>query len=125
YAAKSAPGPGRAFRPRPLDPGRLRYAAAAMLVANFLLLLLVPVAMLSWVSLLPFYQPLSAAAFDLVTLANYRTVFSPDHVGLIVNTLLVATVTATIAVALTFAAAWLSVRRGARRRRARPPPPPP
>src|SRR5262249_56803925 len=104
---------GKGFRPRPFDLGRLRYAAAAMLVANFLLLLLVPVAMLSWVSLLPFYQPLSAAAFDLVTLANYRTVFSPDHVGLIVNTLLVATATATIAVALTFAAAWLSVRRAA------------
>ena len=111
HADKFATVTGKGFRPRPFDLGRLRYAAAAMLVANFLLLLLVPVAMLSWVSLLPFYQPLSAAAFDLVTLANYRTVFSPDHVGLIVNTLLVATATATIAVALTFAAAWLSVRR--------------
>ena len=111
HADKFATVTGKGFQPRPFDLGRLRYAAAAMLVANFLLLLLVPVAMLTWVSLLPFYQPLSAAAFDLVTLANYRTVFSPDHVGLIVNTLLVATATATIAVALTFAAAWLSVRR--------------
>src|SRR5215831_15220764 len=112
HADKFATVTGKGFRPRPFDLGRLRHAAAAVLIANFVLLLLVPVAMLTWVSLLPFYQPLSAAALELVTLANYRTVFSPDHVGLIVNTLLVATATATIAVALTFLAAWLVVRRG-------------
>jgi iron(III) transport system permease protein len=83
-----------------------------VLVLNFVLLLAVPMAMLVWVSLLPFYQPPSVAALKLVTLDNYRTVFSPDHVGLIVNTLLVSTATATIAVALTFLAAWLAVRRG-------------
>jgi iron(III) transport system permease protein len=80
-------------------------------VLNFLLLLAVPIAMLAWVSLLPFYQPVSTAALARVTLDNYRTVFSADHVGLIANTLLVAVATATLAVALTFLAAWLAVRR--------------
>src|SRR5262245_26211439 len=102
---------GKGFRPRPFELGRLRYAAAAVLAVDFVLLLVVPVAMLAWVSLLPFYQPVSAAALKLVTLDNYRTVFSPDHVGLIANTLIVAVATATIAVALPFLAAWLSVRR--------------
>jgi iron(III) transport system permease protein len=101
----------KGFRARPFDLGRLRYAAAAVLILNFVLLLLVPVAMLIWVSVLPFYQPVSAAALKLVTLDNYRTVLSSDHLDLIANTLLVATATATIAVALTFTAAWLSVRR--------------
>ncbi len=111
HAERFATITGKGFRPRPFDLGRLRYAAAAILVLNFLLLLLVPIAMLAWVSLLPFYQPLSMAALARVTLDNYRTVFSPDHVGLIANTLLVAVATATLAVALTFVAAWLAVRR--------------
>ena len=111
HAERFATITGKGFRPRPFDLGRLRYAAAGILVLNFLLLLLVPIAMLAWVSLLPFYQPLSMAALARVTLDNYRTVFSPDHVGLIANTLLVAVATATLAVALTFLAAWLAVRR--------------
>ena len=111
HAERFATITGKGFRPRPFDLGRLRYLAAGILVLNFLLLLAVPIAMLAWVSLLPFYQPISTAAFALVTLDNYRTVFSPDHVGLIANTLLVAVATATLAVALTFLAAWLAVRR--------------
>jgi iron(III) transport system permease protein len=111
HAERFATITGKGFRPRPFDLGRARYAASAVLVVNFVLLLVVPMAMLAWVSLLPFYQPVSAAALKLVTLNNYRTVFSPDHVELIANTLVVAVATATLAVALTFVAAWLAVRR--------------
>jgi iron(III) transport system permease protein len=111
HAERFATVTGKGFRPRPFDLGRLRYATAGILVLNFLLLLAVPIAMLTWVSLLPFYQPVSTAALARVTLDNYRTVFSADHVGLIANTLLVAVATATLAVALTFLAAWLAVRR--------------
>jgi iron(III) transport system permease protein len=111
-AEKFATITGKGFRPRPFDLGWLRIVTAAVLVLNFVLLLVVPVAMLAWVSLLPFYQPPSAAALKLLTFENYRTVFSPDHVGLIANTLMVSVTTATIAVLLTFLAAWLVVRRG-------------
>ena len=111
HAERFATITGKGFRARPFDLGHLRYAAAAALVLNFVLLLLVPVAMLIWVSLLPFHQPVSAAALRLVTLDNYRTVLSSDHLELIANTLMVAVATATIAIALTFTAAWLSVRR--------------
>jgi iron(III) transport system permease protein len=102
---------GKGFRPRPFPLGPLRPVAAAVLGINFAVLLLVPMLMLVWVSLLPFYAPLSAAALKLVTLANYRIVLAPEHLDLLLNTLLVATATATLAVALTFFAAWLSVRR--------------
>ena len=81
---------GKGFRPRPFDLGRLRYVAAAMLVFNFVLLLLVPMLMLVWVSLLPFFQPVSAAAFKLVSLNNYRTVLASDHLDLMINTFIVA-----------------------------------
>jgi iron(III) transport system permease protein len=102
---------GKGFRPRPFDLGRLRYVAAAVLVFNFVWLLLVPMLMLVWVSLLPFFQPVSAAAFKLISLNNYRTVLASDHVELLINTMLVAVATATIAVTLTFLAAWIAVRR--------------
>jgi iron(III) transport system permease protein len=111
HAERFATITGKGFRPRPFDLGPLRYAAAAVLVVNFALLLVVPMAVLAWVSLLPFYQPVSAAALGRLTFDNYRTVFSPEHIELIVNTLLVAVATATLAVALTFVAAWLAVRR--------------
>ena len=111
HAERFATITGKGFRPRLFDLGRLRFLTAAMLVVNFVLLLLVPVAMLTWVSLLPFYQPVSAGALGRLTLDNYRAIFSSDHVELIANTLLVAATTATLAVALTFVAAWLVVRR--------------
>ena len=102
---------GKGFRPRPFDLGRLRWVAATVLVFNFVLLLLVPMAMLGWISLLPFFAPVSAASLKLVSLNNYRTVLASDHLELMTNTMLVAVATATCAVALTFFAGWLAVRR--------------
>lgn len=111
HAEKFATITGKGFRPRPFDLGRLRYVAAAVLVVYFVLLLLVPMLMLVWISLLPFFQPVTAAAFKLITLSNYRTVLASDHLELMINTLLVAVATATLAVAITFLGAWLAVRR--------------
>jgi iron(III) transport system permease protein len=111
HAERFATITGKGFRPRPFELGPLRVMAGAVLVVNFVLLLVLPLATLLWVSLLPFYQPVSAAVLKLITLDNYRTVLSSDHLELIGNTLAVAVATATIAVALTFLAAWLAVRR--------------
>src|SRR5262249_53013729 len=68
HAEKFATITGKGFRPRPFDLGPLRHVAAVLLVLNFVLLLVVPIAMLTWVSLLPFYQPIGPAALKLVTL---------------------------------------------------------
>jgi iron(III) transport system permease protein len=112
HAERFATITGKGFRPRPFDLGRLRYVAAAILVVDFVLLLVVPMAMLGWISLLPFFAPVSAASFKLISLNNYRTVLASDHIELMTNTMLVAVATATFAVTLTFFAAWLAVRRG-------------
>jgi iron(III) transport system permease protein len=111
HAERFATITGKGFRPRPFDLGRLRYVAAGILVFNFVLLLLVPMLMLVWVSLLPFFQPVSAAAFKLISLSNYRTVLDSGQFELMINTMIVAVSTATIAVTLTFLAGWLAVRR--------------
>jgi len=110
HADRYATVTGRGFRPRPFDLGWRRYIAASLLVVNFLLLIVVPMAMLIWASLLPFYQPISIAALKLMTLDNYRAVLASD-LGLVANTLVVAIVTATVVMSLTFVAAWLAVRR--------------
>ncbi len=102
---------GRGFRPRPFDLGRLRLPAAVFLAINFVLLLVVPMTMLVWVSLLPFYQPPSVAAFSLLTLENFRTVLSPEYLQPVVNTVMVAATAATVTVALTAVAAWLAQHR--------------
>src|SRR5262249_49783551 len=81
---------GKGFRPRPFDLGRLRPVAGSLLVLNFVLLLLVPMLMLVWVSLLPFFQPVTAAAFKLISFNNYRTVLASGQLELVINTLLVA-----------------------------------
>ncbi len=111
HAERFATITGKGFRPRPFDLGRLRYVAAGILIFNFVLLLLVPMLMLVWVSLLPFFQPVSAAAFKLISLNNYRTVLDSGQFELMLNTLTVAVTTATLAVGLTFLAGWLAVRR--------------
>ena len=111
HAERFATITGKGFRPRPFDLGRLRYVAAAVLVFNFVWLLLVPMLMLVWISLLPFFQPVTAAAFKLISLNNYRTVLDSSHIELMTNTLIIAAATATIAVLLTFLSAWLAVRR--------------
>jgi len=111
HAERFATITGKGFRPRPFDLGRLRYVAAGILIFNFVLLLLVPMLMLVWVSLLPFFQPVTAAAFKLISLSNYRTVLDSGQFELMLNTLMVAVATATVAVGLTFLAGWLAVRR--------------
>src|SRR5205814_5959438 len=89
HAERFATISGKGFRPRPFQLGTLRTPAAAILVVNFVLLILVPMLMLLWVSLLPFFQPVTAAAFKLLTLGNYRTVLSSSgDIELMVNTLL-------------------------------------
>jgi iron(III) transport system permease protein len=111
HAERFATITGKGFRPRPFDLGRWRYLAAAILAFNFVLLLLVPMSMLVWVSLLPFLQPVTLAAFKLISFNNFRTVLYSGELELMVNTLIVAVATATIAVGLTFLAGWLAVRR--------------
>src|SRR5262249_58897505 len=48
----------------------------------------------------------------LIGVKTYRTLLDSGHIELLINTLLAAVATATIAVTLTFLGAWLAVRRG-------------
>jgi iron(III) transport system permease protein len=103
---------GKGFRPRVMDLGKWRFATAGALVVLFLILIGLPVAIVLFASLLPFYDGVHAAAFSQFTLDNYRHVWSSasftESIG---NTVILGVVTASIVGPFTALCAWLAVRR--------------
>lgn len=103
---------GRGFRSRPFDLGAARYAGAAVILFNFLLLLGLPAGGLIWLALMPFTQGISRHAFSLLTLDNFRTVLhSTFYLDLVWQTLLMSAGAATAIMVLTILCGWLAVRR--------------
>ncbi len=103
---------GKNFRPNRIPLGKYRPLGGAILILNFLCLLILPMLVLVWASLLPFYQTVRASAFKLLSFKHYIRIFESDrYLSLLGNTLLVAVVTATIVMVITAVAAWLSVRK--------------
>jgi iron(III) transport system permease protein len=103
---------GKGFRPRIIDVGRWRYLSAAILLALFLIVTVIPVTMLVFTSLQPFYDGISIAALARSSLDNYRVLLGPgDFRDSIVNTLILGAATATIVTPFTALCAWLVVRR--------------
>ena len=103
---------GKSFRPRILDLGPWRYLTAAVLTGLFLIVTIVPVAILAFTSLQPFYEGVSFEALGRSSLDNYRVLLGPGSFrDSIVNTLILGAATATFVVPFTALCAWLVVRR--------------
>jgi iron(III) transport system permease protein len=103
---------GKGYRPRIIDLGRGRHLAAALLLATFLLVTVLPVGMLGFTSLQPFYEGVTAESLARFTLDNYATILAPGSFrASIANTLLLGAATATAVVPFTALCAWLAVRR--------------
>ena len=103
---------GKGYRPRIIDLGRSRFAAAALLLVTFLLVTALPVGMLVFASLQPFYEGLTPESFRRLTLDNYATILAPGSFrSSIANTLVLGAATATAVVPFTALCAWLAVRR--------------
>jgi iron(III) transport system permease protein len=102
---------GKGYRPRPIHLGKWRYIAFAMVSFYVFLTVIAPLAVLMWVSLLPFFQAPSRATLQLVSLKNYLAVINQDLViGAVVNTIVVGVATATLVLLLAFAISWVVVR---------------
>jgi iron(III) transport system permease protein len=103
---------GKGYRPRIIDLGRGRFVASALLLATFLLVTALPVGMLAFTSLQPFYEGLTAESLERFTLDNYATILAPGSFrSSIANTFLLGAATATAVVPFTALCAWLAVRR--------------
>jgi iron(III) transport system permease protein len=102
---------GRGFRPRQIDLGPWRYVAVAVFLVYFLLIVLLPFAVLLWSSFQKFYSVPSMEAIQRMTFEPYRTVL--DHPGLwrsVWNSLVLAVGSATLIMLVTSVICWIVVK---------------
>jgi iron(III) transport system permease protein len=103
---------GRGYRPRVINLGPWRYATAALLLLIFILVIVLPLGILIFTSLVPFYDGLHWDSFSRLTLDNYAVLFGPGSFrDSIFNTLVLGVATACTVVPFTALCAWLAVRR--------------
>ncbi|WP_158602701.1 ABC transporter permease [Jiangella rhizosphaerae] len=109
---------GKGFRPRPLDLGRWRWPVSVLFALYFVVVVVLPVAILVWMSLLPYYQTPSIDALDTLTLRNYERMFDmPGVVDAVRNSAILAVTSATAVMLFTSVVAWFVLKsrmRGAR-----------
>lgn len=101
---------GKAYRPHRFDLGSWRWVGGILMLVLPLLQVL-PLTAIAWSSLLPFAQAPSIKALSMVSFNNYRSAFADSSiVGSVFNSLTVSVTSATVAILITFIAAWLIVR---------------
>src|SRR5262244_1072980 len=101
---------GKAYRPHRFDLGRWRWLGGCLMLV-LPMLQFFPIAAITWSSFLPFAQAPSWRAVSLLSFNNYRTAFADSSiVGSVFNSLTVSITSATVAIMITFFAAWLIVR---------------
>jgi iron(III) transport system permease protein len=101
---------GRGFRPRRIALGVWRWPLFAAVMCYFVLMLL-PLAMLGWASLLSTYQLPSLGALGEASFASYARVMGEGKVQrAMLNTLIMVLASGTIVMALSSLIAWFSVR---------------
>ena len=112
HAARYQTITGKGYRPRPLYLGKWRYVSAAALALFFVIIIVAPIGMLGWMSLMPHIQQISLAGLDQITLKNYRAVFGTVlFADAVRDTLILSVGAATLTTALSVVCAWLVVRR--------------
>jgi iron(III) transport system permease protein len=99
---------GKAFRPRQFDLGPWRWAGFGFLMVYFVFVVLLPFSVLFWASFLPFFAAPSWSALDKLSLDNYRYLggFRPFWEAM-KNSIILSTLTATVAMVLTSLVAWI------------------
>ena len=102
---------GKGFRPRLIDLGAWRWVAVAAFVLYFLLIVVMPFAVLLWSSLQKFYAVPSMKALANLTLDPYRFVLSYPNLGRAVwNSLLLSFGSATLIMLITSVICWIVVK---------------
>ena len=109
--SKYATMTGKGFRPRLIDLGPWRYVAIAIFLAYFLLIVVLPLAVLLWSSFQKFYSVPSMEALSRLTLDPYRTILEhPSLMRSVWNSLLLALGSATLIMLVTSVICWIVVK---------------
>lgn len=102
---------GKGYRPRLMDLGIWRYPAALVIVAYLVVMVVLPVFVLLWNSVLPFYMKPSWQALSMLTTENYTFVLKlPKTTRAVVNSIGLSVGSGAIVMVLTSIIAWITVR---------------
>lgn len=102
---------GKGYRPRVIKLGLARYPLFLGVLLFFLILVVLPLAVLVYMSFLPYVVPPSAKAWELFSVANWVYVLSDPIAGRALrNTVILAIVGATAAVLLSLFVAYVVTR---------------
>ena len=102
---------GKGFRPRQIDLGRWRWLAAAVFFVYFLLIVVLPFAVLLWSSFQKFYAVPSMQALQNLTLDPYRFVITyPNLLRSVWNSLILSFGSATLIMLITSVICWIVVK---------------
>lgn len=102
---------GKGYRPRLNDLGLWKYVALFFFVLYFLLAVLLPILIMFWASLIPFYQAPSLEALSVSSFASYSDLLNdPEVVKAVRNTSWLMLGSATITTLLAASVAWVVLR---------------
>ena len=102
---------GKNYRPKLIVLNRKWIVAGWTFIAVKLLFsFIVPLLMLIWTSLIPFFEPISASAIQRVSLDNYRDIPWPAFWQVARNTAILVAVVPTLSVVIGMAISWVVIR---------------
>jgi len=102
---------GKAFRPRVIDLGKLKYLVSIGCLLFFTVTIALPVFMIFWGSLVPFYEIPSLAALSTLSFKNYAFVLKyPLTAQAFRNSVFLMLIVPTITMIFTSIVAWIIVK---------------
>jgi iron(III) transport system permease protein len=102
---------GKGYRPRVIDLGKWKYLATSAFLLHFSIVVVAPLFVMVWGSLLPFYQLPSMEARSMVSLISYREILSsPWLADALKNTFIMLIVAPTCTVLISAIISWIVVR---------------
>ncbi len=107
---------GRGYQPKLVPLGRWWWLGWAGLGAYFLLAKALPLLMMIWAALLPYFQPFSLRALSVMSLRNFEAINWPLVVRGSLNTLILMLSVPTLALVFGLAISWIVVRSGTKGR---------
>ena len=109
---------GKGYRSRVLDLGKWKYVGTALFFTHFAVVVIAPLSILVWGSLLPYYQIPSLEALPKLSLHWYREMLnSPWLLDALKNTLIIVLTAPAVAIIISSIIAWIIVRTRFRGRR--------
>lgn len=102
---------GKAYRPRQIQLGRMRFVTLALLIAYTLVIIVLPMTIMLWMSFQPFITPPTVEGLGRVTLRNYQRMLTfPNVVDATRNSLFLAIGAALISTLFASVVAWVTLR---------------